>query len=223
MRALIRKAVLVCVLALTCISAMSQIKVDAPGIVGADEQFNVTFIIDGEDKPSGFNWAPGDDFNLVWGPQTGSSTSISVVNGKRSKKSQYTYTYIITPKKTGKFELPAASAKIRGNVISSSPVAIEVLANGGSSSSSQQSGGTSAGSSSSGTSVSSGDLFLKFTLSKTSAVVGEPITAELKLYQSVDIAGFEGAKFPTFNGFWSQETASPNNIEFHREDVGGHI
>ena len=113
MRALIRTAVLVCVLALTCISAMSQIKVDAPGIVGADEQFNVTFIIDGEDKPSGFNWAPGDDFNLVWGPQTGSSTSISVVNGKRSKKSQYTYTYIITTKKTGKFELPAASAKIR--------------------------------------------------------------------------------------------------------------
>lgn len=225
MRALIRKAVLVCVLALACISAIAQshIKVDAPGIVGADEQFNVTFIIDGEDKPGGFNWAPGDDFNLVWGPQTGSSTSISIVNGKRSKTSQYTYTYIITPKKTGKFELPAASAKIRGNVVTSSPVAIEVLANGSSSSSSQQSGGASTGSAGSKTSVSSEDLFLKFTLSKTSAVVGEPITAELKLYQSVDIAGFEGAKFPTFNGFWSQETASPNNIEFHREDVGGHI
>ena len=42
---MIRKAVLVCVLALTCISAIAQshIKVDAPGIVGADEQFNVTF------------------------------------------------------------------------------------------------------------------------------------------------------------------------------------
>ena len=162
MRALIRKAVLVCVLALACISAVAQshIKVDAPGIVGADEQFNVTFIIDGEDKPSGFNWAPGDDFNLVWGPQTGSSTRISVVNGKRSKTSQYTYTYIITPKKTGKYELPAASAKIRGNVVTSSPMAIEVLANGSSSSSSQQSGGASAGSSGSKTSVSSGDLFL---------------------------------------------------------------
>ena len=70
--------------------AQSSIKVEAPNIVGADEQFNVTFIIEGEDRPSEFIWDKGEDFDLVWGPQQGSSTSVSFVNGKRTKSSQFT-------------------------------------------------------------------------------------------------------------------------------------
>lgn len=204
-------------------AAQTKIAVEAPNIVGSDEQFNVTFIIEGEDRPSNFNWNPGDDFTLVWGPQRGESTSIRVINGKRSKSSQFTYTYILAPKKTGKFELPAATAKMKGETITSVPTAVEVLASD--SSASAQSGASSGNTQQtklSGT-ISSKDLFLKFTVSRTSAVVGQPLTAELKLYQNVDIAGFEGAKFPAFNGFWSQETAAPNNINFQREEVDGRL
>ena len=53
--------------------------------------------------------------------------------------------------------------------------------------------------------------------------MGEPITATIKLYQRVNIAGFESAVFPTFNGFWSQELESPTNIEFVRETYDGQI
>lgn len=204
-------------------AAQTKIAVEAPNIVGSDEQFNVTFIIEGEDRPSNFNWNPGDDFTLVWGPQRGESTSIRVINGKRSKSSQFTYTYILAPKKTGKFELPAATAKMNGETITSVQAAVEVLASD--SSASAQSGASSGNTQQtkpSGT-ISSKDLFLKFTVSRTSAVVGQPLTAELKLYQNVDIAGFEGAKFPAFNGFWSQETAAPNNINFQREEVDGRL
>ena len=224
MKALIRRIALIVVLAVAGIaaSAQTQIKVDAPNMVAADERFNVTFIIEGDNKPSSFSWDTGSDFTLVWGPQTGSSTSIRIMNGKRSKSSQYTYTYIVSPKKTGKFELPAAVAKIKGETVTSHPVAVEVLS-GGSSSSQSSSSSSSSPSSSSSSNVSGEDLFLRFTLSRTSAVIGEPITAELKLYQRVDIAGFEGAKFPSFNGFWSQETAAPSNIEFHRENVGNQL
>ncbi len=204
-------------------AAQTKIAVEAPNIVGSDEQFNVTFIIEGEDRPSNFNWNPGDDFTLVWGPQRGESTSIRVINGKRSKSSQFTYTYILAPKKTGKFELPAATAKMKGETITSVQAAVEVLASD--SSASAQSGASSGNTQQtkpSGT-ISSKDLFLKFTVSRTSTVVGQPLTAELKLYQNVDIAGFEGAKFPAFNGFWSQETAAPNNINFQREEVDGRL
>ena len=45
------------------------IAVEAPNLVSVDEQFNVTFTIDGENAPSDFNWSPGGDFKLVWGPQ----------------------------------------------------------------------------------------------------------------------------------------------------------
>ena len=54
--------------------AMSaQLRVEVPGVVSLDEQFNVTFVYEGENSPSGFEWSPGDDFQLVWGPQQGRS------------------------------------------------------------------------------------------------------------------------------------------------------
>ncbi len=46
-------------------SAQSTLRVEAPNMVAADEQFNVTFILDGEDSPSDFTWDPGNDFQLV--------------------------------------------------------------------------------------------------------------------------------------------------------------
>ena len=47
-------AVTAALLAVTAF-AQNQIRVDAPNVVSADEQFNVTFIIEGEDKPTNFS------------------------------------------------------------------------------------------------------------------------------------------------------------------------
>ena len=71
-----RIATFLALLALS-VSAIAQnsIKVNVQNLVALDEQFSVTFIIEGEGKPSGFQWEPGDDFQLVWGPQKGSSSS----------------------------------------------------------------------------------------------------------------------------------------------------
>ena len=208
--------------------AQTSIKVQAPNLVGVNEQFNVTFIISGENSPSDFQWEAGNDFQLVWGPQKGSSTSVSIINGSRTKSSQTTYTYILLPKNTGRFQLAPATATVKGEKIVSTAHSIEVVTDGASSQGSQQpqGGGQSQGSqggSSSSSQVSADDMFLRLSFSKTSAMVGETISATLKLYQRVNIAGFEDAKFPTFNGFWSQEVQAPTNIEFHRESVGDKI
>ena len=213
--------------------AQNSIKVEAPNVVGADERFNVTFIIEGEKSPSDFSWSQGDDFQLVWGPQKGTSTSIQVINGKRSSSHQSTYTYILMPKATGTFQLPAASATVSGEKIYSSQISIQVVTDGSSASGSQGSQGSGQGSSQGGSSGSSkqastgeipaSDLFLRLSLSRSEVVIGEPITATLKLYQRVNIAGFENVKFPTFNGFWSQETFAPSNIEFKRESFDDKI
>ena len=68
----------------------AQLRVEVPDVVSLDEQFNVTFVYEGENTPSGFEWSQGDDFQLVWGPQQGRSTSIQIINGKRTKSSQFT-------------------------------------------------------------------------------------------------------------------------------------
>lgn len=208
-----KKLLLVLTVALQAFAMSAQLRVEVPAVVSLDEQFNVTFIYEGENSPSGFEWSQGDDFQLVWGPQQGRSTSIQIINGKRTRSSQFTYTYILTPKKTGSFTIPAGTVTVKGKTYSTGPQTITVVAEGASSGSGQRARGQS------GTSVDiqDEDLFLSLTLSKRNVVVGEPVTATLKLYQRVNIAGFEDARFPSFNGFWNQEIEAPTNIEFHRE------
>lgn len=212
----------------TLVSAFAQtsIKVEMHNVVAADEQFNVTFVIEGENNPSDFTWSPGDDFSLLWGPQQGRSTSMQIINGKTTRSSQTTYTYVLKPLKTGKFTIPQATARVKGKEITSRPMTVEVVQAGSSSS-----GGGQPGSSSQGQAaprkqpgqVSDEDIFLRLSLSRSNVVVGEPVTAEIKLYQRVNVAGFESVNFPTFNGFWSQEIEAPTNIEFTRESYEGQI
>ena len=110
--------------------AQSSIRVEAPNLVAVSEQFNVTFIIEGDDSPSDFQWSTNEDFRLVWGPQRGRSTSTSFINGKRTRSSQTTFTYVLMPRRTGKFQLPQASATIKGRQIVSARPSIEVVSDG---------------------------------------------------------------------------------------------
>ena len=204
--------------------AQNEILVQTHNVVAMDEQFNVTFIIEGENKPSAFTWTPGEDFNVLWGPQQGHSTSVSMVNGKTTKSVQSTYTYVLKPVKAGKFTIPTATAKVKGNEISSKPVTIEVVAAG--TNNRQQSQPSAQGQQSQRqqtAQLGDEDIFLEMSLSRSNVVVGEPVIAVIKLYQRVNIAGFESANFPTFNGFWSQEIEAPSNIEFQRETHDGQI
>ena len=203
------------------------IRVEVHNIVELGERFNVVFVVDGEHAPSDFQWSPGDDFTLVWGPQKGSSTSVSIINGKTTKSSQTSYTYILQAKKTGSFQLAAATATVKGTEIRSRAAQVTVVEGRDEAAAAAQGSGSAQAGGSSGSeearpsrSADTGEIFMRLSLSKREAVVGEPITATLKIYQRANLTGFEDAKFPKFNGFWSQEVDTPQSIEFQREQVG---
>ena len=206
--------------------AQSTIRVEVHNIVEVGERFNVVFVVEGEHAPSEFSWSPSDDFTLVWGPQKGTSTSVSMVNGKTTRSSQTSYTYILQAKKTGTFQLASARAAVKGNEITSKAVQITVVEGGSDAAKQGQQGGSAQGGQSQqkesrgNVSTDTGELFMRLYLSKHDAMVGEPITATLKIYQRANLTGFEDAKFPKFNGFWSQEVDTPQSIEFQREQVG---
>ncbi len=210
--------------AAAAISALAQTRIDvqAPNMVEEGKAFNVVFVVEGEHSPSDFRWSAPEGIDVQWGPQKGTSTSVSIVNGHTSKSSKTTMTYVLVASRTGTFQMGKATAKVSGNTISSKNFMIEVVASGASTSSSgghsQQGGGGSSAQSS-----PAKEVFITLSLSKKSVVVGEPVTATLKLYRTVDIAGFEDVSFPTFNGFWSQEVVAPTNIDFHQEQVSGHV
>ena len=205
--------------------AQTSIRVEVHNIVELSERFNLVFVVEGEQAPSDFQWTAGEDVTVVWGPQKGSSRNVQIVNGKTTRSSQTFYTYILQARKTGTLTIPSAVAKVKGEELRSKPVTIQVVDDGGSSAAgntasqepSQAGGQQQARQATS----NQGDIFLRLSLSRTSVVVGEPITATLKIYNRTNLVDFENARFPTFNGFWSQEVDSPTNIEFKREQVDG--
>ena len=202
--------------------AQPSIRVEVHNIVELQERFNVVFVVEGEHAPSDFQWDAGDDFTMVWGPQKGSSTSIQMINGKTTRTSQTSYTYILQAKRTGTFTLPPATAKVKGTQVQSRAASVQVV--GGGSQAAAQGGQTSSGGNARQEQQQArgeSDIFMRLSLSRTSVVVGEPITATLKIYQRANLVGFEDARFPSFKGFWSQEVETPSNIEFQREQVDG--
>ena len=213
------------VLSALVMTAQTSIQVQTHKVVAEDERFNVTFVIDGNVKVSEFSWEPGSDFQLLWGPQRGHSSSIQIINGKTTKSVQTTFSYVLRPLKAGRFSLPSARANVDGKELVSSSESIEVVSQ--QSQSRQQNPSSSSQSQTQqpkATQQRTGeDIILTLNLSRTNVVVGEPITATIMLYTRADIAGFESAQFPDFNGFWSQEQDSPTNIEFSRATYNGQI
>ena len=205
--------------------AQTSIRVEVHNIVELSERFNLVFVVEGEQAPSDFQWTAGEDVTVVWGPQKGSSRNVQIVNGKTTRSSQTFYTYILQARKTGTITIPSAVAKVKGEELRSKPVTIQVVDDGGSSaagSTASQEPSQAGGQQQARQATSNqGDIFLRLSLSRTSVVVGEPITATLKIYNRTNLVDFENARFPTFNGFWSQEVDSPTNIEFKREQVDG--
>ena len=210
-----KRIIAVIISLLAAVAAFAQISVQVPSAVALDEQFNLTFVVEGN-KPSSFDWQCPADFQLVWGPQTGTSSQLSIVNGKTTRSTQTSYTYVLMPRKEGTFQIPAATAKIGGKTVTSSSPTIKVVKSGAAAASSNPN-------QQNAYSVSGEDLFMRLDVSSRNVVLGEPFTAAIKLYQRVNIVGYEDFRVPSFDGFWSQVAAAPSEIQFHRETLGDAI
>ena len=210
----------------SAVFAQNTFVVDAPRVVGQDEAFRVVFTADGEIED--FQTPQFTGLEVLAGPSQSKMMSSQYINGKSSKKVEISYTYIVRPVAEGVAKVSAASATIGGKVYTTKELQVEVVKGAASNGGSQQQQGQITGDAQqtkqkSSSEVSAKDVFLQLSFSKTKVVKGEPIIATLKLYTKVGIAGFEDIKFPVFDGFWSQEIETPQNINFVRENVDNQI
>ena len=72
----------------------------APKQVIQGQQFQVVYTLQNAGG-DGFRAPDFSGFSVLYGPATSQSTSISWVNGKTSKISEYTYTYTLRAEKEG--------------------------------------------------------------------------------------------------------------------------
>jgi hypothetical protein len=66
-----------------------------------------------------------------------------------------------------------------------------------------------------------GDLFLRTTLDKKQAYLGEQVTLSLYLFSRLDVARVDNPKLPKLDAFWAEDIESPANITGEVKNVGG--
>lgn len=196
---------------LICVDSFAQgftVSVNAPRVVSVGESFRIEFTMNG--KPDKFKAPSFDGFELVAGPSISQSNSYSIINGKTTSKSEYTYSYVLIATSKGTHSIGAAEAVSDNKIYKNGALPIEVVTDGSSAGSNNGSGtATQQGGGKATTSISNNDIVLLMEVDKRSAYKGEAISATVKLLTKVAIAGVEGAKTPSFAGFWQQELTNP--------------
>ncbi|MEO6883868.1 MAG: BatD family protein [Bacteroidia bacterium] len=184
--------------------------------VGVGEQFQISFSL----NANGDNFVPPSlsDFDVYSGPNE--SSSMQFINGSVSQS--VSLSYILAPKKEGKFSIGAASIVVNGTKISSNSITITVVKGNpqAQNQSSNQQGGNPQQASAPDKDMSQ-NLFAKTIVNKTKVYLGEQITVTQKIYTRLNLKGFQNVNFPTYDGFWSQDLISKSQIQLATERING--
>lgn len=207
---------------LTLAAQEPSFRAEAPSKVVMGQQFQLSYVFANMD-PKDFRAPEFEDFEVLFGPSTSVSSSTQIIQGKRTSSVERRYTYYLAPKKEGTFTIPAATATLKKEKVSSNTLSITVLpqdkaANGQSQSSGS---GSSQAASSSSSSLSSENLFIRAIASKTKVYEQEAILLSYKLYSRVDVAGLNSVKFPEYKGFMVQEIEAPAEAQWDMENYKG--
>jgi len=178
--------------------------------IAAGDQFQVTFTFDGSDYNNVRNFKAPDFGQLVVISGPNQSTNMQWVNGKMS--ASIGYTYILYARQSGKITIGSATIEYKGTTLKSNPVPIEVSQ--GKPKQQQSSPNPSV--------ADAGDnLLIKTYSDKQRVRQGEQLIITFKLYTRVSVTGYDLAKAPTFDGFWSEDFEMPKQPTQATETLNG--
>ena len=197
---------------------------NAPMIVNASDAFRVEFSLNAKPDDKSFVAPSFEGFDVLAGPSVSHGSSVQIVNGSMTKSINYTISYVLKAKNSGELAIGVATIGVDGKSYTTQKTPIEVRQGDGGEQSDPQ--GSSREQEQSLEQRASGqlakdDLMLRLNVSRTSAYKGEAIRATLKLYSRVNVVGSEGAKLPSFDGFWSQQLEAEQGP--FRETLGGKV
>ena len=222
------KRVFVAILAvfMFCVAYAEEVlfQTNAPMIVNASDAFRVEFSLNAKPDDKSFVAPSFEGFDVLAGPSVSHGSSVQIVNGSMTKSINYTISYVLKAKNSGELAIGVATIGVDGKSYTTQKTPIEVRQGEGGEQSDPQ--GSSREQEQSLEQRASGqlakdDLMLRLNVSRTSAYKGEAIRATLKLYSRVNVIGSEGAKLPSFDGFWSQQLEAEQGP--FRETLGGKV
>lgn len=195
---------------------------EAADVVVSGDQVRLVFTVNSQDIKD-FRAPSIKGFDVLMGPSRSQQSSIQIINGKRTSNSSTAFTYILLAGNPGTYTIPAASVEVNGETVFSNAISIKVLPQDQTSGNSGNNGGGSASSSRSqaaGSRISSNDLFITATASKTTVHEQEAILLTYKVYTVVNLRQLYG-KMPDLKGFHTQEVELPQQKTFTLEHYKG--
>ena len=195
----------------------------APSQVAVGEQFRLSYTINTQDVRGFRAGNIPEELEVLMGPSTSTQSSFQMVNGHTSSTSSVTYTYIVVATKNGTFTIPPAHCTVDGKTVTSNEIRIKVSGQaqqGGRQQGGRQSGGGTGELRPAGSTISSGDLFIKVSASKQHVREQEPILLTYKVYTLVGLTQLSG-KMPDLKSFYTREVPLPQEKSFKIETLNG--
>ncbi|HZK09179.1 MAG TPA: BatD family protein [Bacteroidales bacterium] len=168
----------------------------AKPVVTAGERFQLNYKINAEG--ANFRGPNITDFQMLSGPNTSTSSSVQIVNGQVSRKSEYVFSYILQAVTDGTFTIPPATIVVDGKSYTSNSIQVKVTKNAAAQ---QGSGQQKSGEAT----TSTDDLFLRAQISNSTPYQGEQVVITYKLYTSLPISNINTSEINSFPGFWSKD------------------
>ena len=199
------KSTLMCLLVLLTASVaradgVVSFEINTPLMVQQGEPFRIEFILENAQPDENSYSAPAfEGLDVMAGPTIATGSSFSFINGVESRKTTYTFTYVMMASGAGNIEIGEAALTVDGKRYATKKTTIEVVA--------AQEGGSTANEHGSSVQrqLAKDDILLRMNISRGSVYKGEPVRASLVIYTRASIANIEDFKLPSFDGFWSQE------------------
>jgi hypothetical protein len=195
------------------------IKAEYPAVVNTGEQFTVMWTVN---SGGGEFTAPSfSSFYKLMGPQTSYSSSTQIINGKMSNQISYSYVYYLQAVKEGIHVIAPATFTLKNKTYSSDSLHIEVI--GTNSQKTNAPSGTNIPDDNSEVESSGRNLFINLSVNRRDVFLGEPVTATVKIYSRVNIAGINEIRYPSFNSFLKSDIETPPLTSLRQENVNGTI
>ena len=189
-------------------------------VVPAGGYYRLTFTVSA-DNVEGFTPPNPSAFARLSGPIPPTLSGHPTINGRPSHEASTTFTYILSPKKSGNLTIGPASVKVNGKVLRSAPITLHATAANTSGSGSQSGQGQRGRNEDdepievqqAGSAVSQRDLFIDMTPSRTRVMEQEAVLLTYRIHSRVGV-GLSNTQLttkPDFKGLISHELPLPGS------------
>lgn len=208
-----------------------QVTARAPQQVVMGDKFQLQYVVT-DGSLSDIQLGAIQGFQVLAGPYTSTQSSFQMINGRTTRNSSVTLTYVLMPTAEGRGSIAPATIQVEGKTIKSKALTIEVLPADQTPNRAQQSAGTTAqggsqqqgaaqqSTTTSSTSADGRDLFITVSASKKRVYEQEAVLLTYKVYTLVNLVQLQG-NMPELNGCHQQEIDLPGQKSLKLEHYNG--